>query len=213
MTNTDTTPRRAALYLRTSTDRQHTDAQRPALERLAEARGYAVVEVFEEQVSAMAKCRPQWEALKASAHRGDFQVVVVVAIDRIGRSMAGNIQEILGLDEMGVEVVSAREPWLSTQGPVRSLLIAIFSWVAEEERRQIAARSRAGVERARRLGKRIGRPPVSVDVAQAVALRDQGMSVRAVAKAMKVSRSTLHRAFQQHEGGPQTLACGPARAA
>lgn len=203
---TDDRPLRCGIYLRTSTDRQFTDNQRPAVMQLIAARGFELVGTFEEQVSATAKKRPAWEALRVGAHRGDFEVVVVAAIDRIGRSLSGNVQEILHLDQLGVEVVSVREPWLSTQGPVRSLLIAIFSWVAEEERRQIAARSRAGVERARRAGKTIGRPKVEVDVDEALALRARGLSVRAAAERLGVSRMTLHRALQAVPQVPQQTA-------
>ena len=188
--------RRAAAYLRTSTTHQHLDAQAPAVMQLIAARGFELVATFEEQVSATAKHRPAWEALRAGAHRGDFEVVVVAAIDRIGRSLAGNVQEILALDQLGVEVVSVREPWLSTQGPVRSLLVAIFSWVAEEERRQIADRSKAGVERARRAGKTIGRPKIEVDVTAALELRTRGFSVRATADKLGVAKSTLQRALR-----------------
>jgi DNA invertase Pin-like site-specific DNA recombinase len=148
-------PTRAAIYARCSTDRQHTENQLPALQQLASARGFEVVQVFEEHASAV-KHRPEWEKVKAAAHRGEFKAVVIFAIDRLGRSMIGNVQQILELDRIGVEVVSVREPWLDTGGPVRTLLIAIFSWVAEEERRQIASRSRAGVDRARLLGKHCG---------------------------------------------------------
>jgi DNA invertase Pin-like site-specific DNA recombinase len=78
-----TAPRRCALYLRVSTDRQNCENQRPALEQLAAARGLEVVRVYEEQVSAVAKHRPEWEAVKAAAHRGEFQVLVVFALDRV----------------------------------------------------------------------------------------------------------------------------------
>jgi putative DNA-invertase from lambdoid prophage Rac len=186
---------RAAIYARCSTDRQHTENQLPALRQLAAARGFQVVQVFEEHASAV-KRRPEWERLKAAAHRGEFGVVVIFAIDRLGRSMVGNVQEILDLDRLGVEVVSVREPWLDTRGPVRTLLIAIFSWVAEEERRQIASRSRAGVDRARLSGKHCGRPPAVVDVEQAIRLRTQGLSLRKAAKKLGVSTSVLHRALK-----------------
>lgn len=186
--------KKAAIYLRTSTDRQFTDNQRPAVLRLCEARGFEVVQVFEEQLSAT-KVRPQWEALKAAAHRGEFQAIVIYAIDRLGRSMIGNVQEILQLDRLGVEVVSVREPWLDMGGPVRTLLIAILSWVAEEERRQIASRSALGVARARAQGKRIGRPPVVVDVELATRLRSEGMSVREVASKLGLPKSTVHKAL------------------
>jgi len=71
------------------------------------------------------------------AYRGDFEVVLVWSLDRLGRSMTGNLEAVLELDRCGVEVVSVREPWLDTGGPVRALLIAIFGWVAEQERAQI----------------------------------------------------------------------------
>ena len=181
---------------RCSTDRQHTENQLPALERIAAARGLEVVTVFDEHASAV-KYRPEWERLKAAAHRGEFKAVVIFAIDRLGRSMVGNVQEILDLDRLGVEVVSVREPWLDTGGPVRTLLIAIFSWVAEEERRQIASRSRAGVDRARLSGKHCGRPPAVVDVDRALHLRAQGLSIRKAARKLGVSTSVLHRTLQR----------------
>lgn len=193
-TNDRTRPTRAAFYLRASTDRQHVSNQAPVVEQLAKARGLSVVAVFEENVSAV-RHRPQWELLKAAAHRGEFEVVVVAAIDRLGRSMIGNVQEILSLDRLGVEVLSVREPWLDTKGPVRQLLIAIFSWVAEEERRQIAARSQAGVDRARRQGKHVGRPKAVVNLQEALVLRGQGLSIRRAARKLGVSPSVLHRAL------------------
>lgn len=186
---------KAALYARCSTDRQHTENQLPALHQLAAARGFQVVKVFEENVSAV-RHRSQWEQLKTRAHKGEFQVVVVAAIDRLGRSMVGNVQEILALDRLGLEVLSVREPWLDTKGPIRQLLIAIFSWVAEEERRQISDRSRAGVDRARREGRHVGRPRAQVDHEQAVRLRGQGHSIRQVARKLGVSSSVLHRALK-----------------
>jgi DNA invertase Pin-like site-specific DNA recombinase len=171
------------------------DSQRPAVEQLAAARGFSVVRVFEEQMS-VTKRRPQWEAVKAAAHRGDFDVLVIAAIDRIGRSMAGNINEILALDRMGVRVVSVREPWLDMGGPVRDLLVAIFSWVAAEERRVICERTLAGVAAARRRGAKLGRPKAHLDVFTAVRLRKQGLSLRQIAKRMGASYGVVQRAIR-----------------
>ncbi len=207
-----TDPTRACLYLRTSTTQQHTDAQRPAVEQLAHARGYQVVGTYEEQVSAV-KHRPQWDQLKQAAHRGEFEVLVIAAIDRLGRSMVGNLTEILTFDRMGIEVVSAREPWLQMGGPVRELLIGIFSWLGQEERRQLAVRSRAGVERARKAGKVIGRPKVQLDVDEALVLKEQGLSIREVARKLGVSRSVVHRTLKAaDEGVPDPSTCGTASA-
>jgi DNA invertase Pin-like site-specific DNA recombinase len=164
------------------------------------------VDVFEENVSAVAKDRPEWQRLKDAAHQGKLGVVVVFALDRLGRSLVGNLQEVLTLDRLGVEVVSVREPWLDMGGPIRELLIAIFSWVAQEERRQIASRCRAGQERARRQGKHVGRPRAEVDLNRASELRRRGLSVRKAAEQLGVSASVLHRALQGRRGGvPEAL--------
>jgi putative DNA-invertase from lambdoid prophage Rac len=169
--------------------------------QLAEARGLTVVEVFEENVSAV-KDRPEWQRLKTAAHQGKLDAVLVFALDRLGRSLVGNLQEVLTLDRLGVEVISVREPWLDMGGPIRELLIAIFSWVAQEERRQIASRCRAGQERARRQGKHVGRPKAEVDLVRAMELRAQGLSIRRAAEKLGVSSSVLlHRALRAHDGG------------
>ena len=188
--------KRAALYLRVSTGDQTCDNQRPALERIARARGAEIVDVFEEQASA-ARARPKLQALMRAAHRGDFDILVIWALDRLGRSMVGNLQAVLELDRRGVQVVSANEPWLDTGGPVRSLLIAIFGWVAEQERHRIIERTKAGLERVKRQGVRLGRPERRIDLGRARALRDRGATLREVAKELRVPMSTLERALRR----------------
>ncbi len=107
---------------------------------------------------------------------------------------------VLELDRLGIQVVSVREPWLDTSGPVRSLLVAIFSWVAEQERAQLVARTKAGLTRARARGIRLGRPAARVDVARARELRAGGLSIRAVAKALRVPTTTVARALGKGRG-------------
>jgi len=60
--------RRAALYLRVSTDRQETECQRPDVEQLARVRGFEVVKVFEEKMSA-AKVRPEYAKMMKEGAR------------------------------------------------------------------------------------------------------------------------------------------------
>jgi DNA invertase Pin-like site-specific DNA recombinase len=134
--------------------------------------------------------------MMADAAAGRFNVLVVWAIDRFGRSMMGNLQDVTALDKAGVAVVSVREPWLDTAGPTRGLLLAIFSWVAEQERARLIERTKAGIARARAAGKAIGRPKTrAVDVAAARALLATGQSVRAASRALGVPLATLQRAL------------------
>jgi len=187
-------PLRAALYLRTSTDRQTVECLRPEIERLARARGFEVVKVYEEQASAV-KHRPQYEQMLKDARRGRFDTLVVWALDRFGRSMVGNLTDVLELDRIGTKVVSVRESWLDTSGPVRNLLVAIFSWVAEQERSRLVERTKAGMAAARRRGSRIGRPRRRVDLDLARELRASGKTLRDVAIELGIGLATLHRAL------------------
>jgi putative DNA-invertase from lambdoid prophage Rac len=142
---------RAAIYLRVSKGERHTENQRPDVERVIATRGLELVAQYEEKASA-AKTRPVFDRMLHEAHRGAFDVLVVWALDRFGRSMVGNLRDVLELDRRGVQVVSVRETWLDTGSAVRPLLIAIFGWVAEQERATIVARTKAGLGRARRQG-------------------------------------------------------------
>lgn len=193
---------KAIVYVRVSTAEQTVENQTPELMQLADARGFEVVEVIEEVMSS-GKQRPGFERMMKLAHAGKCQVVVCWALDRLGRSMIGNLQTVLELDRFGVQVVSMREPWLTTDGPVRSLLIAVFSWVAEQERARIRERTQAGLERARRSGTKLGRPGVEVDGDKALLLRRRGLSLRAAAKKLGIGHSTLHRFYRKHDARNQ----------
>jgi putative DNA-invertase from lambdoid prophage Rac len=188
--------KRAALYLRVSSDEQSYENQRPDVERIASARGWTVVETFAENASA-AKARPEFDRMMADAHRGAFDVVIVWALDRFGRSMVGNMAAVLQLDRLGVAVVSVRETWLDAGGPQRSLLLAIFSWVAEQETAHRSARTVAGMVRARAKGARIGRPRVVVDAVKVLELRAAGDSIRTIAQRLHVPRATVARALDR----------------
>jgi DNA invertase Pin-like site-specific DNA recombinase len=188
---------RIAIYRRVSSELQTTANQVPETETLATARG-AVVARYEETGSAV-KHRPAFASMLADARRGRFDVLVIWAIDRFGRSMVGNLQDLLELDRLGVQVTSVRESWLDTAGPTRGLLVAIFSWCAEQERARLIERTRAGMARAKRhgtkSGRRIGRPKARVDVDAARALLASGASQRAVSTALGVSLGSLQRAL------------------
>ena len=189
---------RAAIYLRVSKGEQHTENQRPAVNQIVERRRLELAETYEERESA-AKRRPVFDRMMRDARRGKFDVLVIWAIDRFGRNMAGNIQAVLELDRLGVEIVSVQEPWLDTGGPVRPLLVAIFSWVAEQDRARLIERTNAGLDRAKRKGIRLGRPPARVNLWLAKKLIAEGKSLRQVAKVLKVPLGTLHGALKRSE--------------
>jgi DNA invertase Pin-like site-specific DNA recombinase len=184
---------------------QTTDNQRPALEQLARARGLTIIADYEEQASA-AKSRARFDAMMRDARRGEFAVLLVWALDRFGRDTIGNLLAVRELDRLGVRIVSVQDAWLDTTGPARELLVAVMSWVAQQERDRRVERTVAGMARAKAQGARIGRPHRMgrADLERAIAMRLQGKSVRAIAVAMRTPRATIARALAatSQKGGP-----------
>lgn len=202
------TVRKAAIYARVSSDEQTVQNQLDELRELAVVRGFDVVEIFEE-VGSAAKKRPRFDAMMTAAKRGKFAVILVWSLDRFGRSMLGNMADVVELDRVGVQLVSLKESWLDTSGPVRSLLIGVFSWAAEQERLRLIERTVAGLNRARREGKRLGRPRVLIDLSRARRLRAEGRSLVDVAKVLGVSKSVLGRALGPVPKSPSSSTPNP----
>jgi len=101
-------------------------------------------------------------------------------------------------------VLSARESWLDTDSPVRPLLVAIFGWVAEQERTRLIERTKAGMARARTEGKKIGRPRTSpLKLATAAADVEAGMSRRAAARKSGIPEATLRANLRAQKRSPR----------
>ena len=78
--------RRAALYMRVSTLDQHPETQLYDLHEMAKQRGYLIVQEYPDMISGAKARRPGLDAMMRDARRGQFDVVLVWACDRIARS-------------------------------------------------------------------------------------------------------------------------------
>ncbi len=161
-------PVRAALWLRVSTSDQVVENQEPQLLALAASRDMEVAEVYrlegESAWSGSGGYRKALDAMLGDARRGRFSVLMVWALDRLSREgPLATLQLVDRLSRAGVTVVSIHEPWTEAGGELRELLLAITGWVARMESQRRSERTKAGLERARSEGKRIGRPPGAKD--------------------------------------------------
>lgn len=73
-----------------------------------------------------------------------------------------------------------------------------FNEYAELERELIRARIISGMERAKTNGTKLGRPQLQWDVEKAKKMQVEGVTVRAIADALKVSRMTIFRGLAQN---------------
>src|SRR5690242_5139388 len=189
-------PKRAALYLRVSTDGQTTDNQRLALEAVAAHRGWSIVAAYEDAGISGAKGRdkrPGLDKLLRDATRARFDVAMGWALDRLGRSLADLIDTLKTLEGASVDLFLHQQA-IDTTTPAGRMFFHVCGAFAEFERELIRSRVNAGLDRARAKGVKLGRPKVTGRTEQAI--REQlasGQGVLKVAKAIGVGTSTVQR--------------------
>lgn len=191
---------RAALYGRVSTSDQSqtAEAQLVPLREFAARQGWQVVAEFVDEASGARSDRPALKAMLAAAARKQFDLLLFWSLDRLSRQGALKTLELLDqLSRCGVVWRSYTEPYLDSAGPFGEAIIALLASLARQERLRIQERVRAGLERVRREGKRLGRPRRVFDRLQVAELRRQGLSWREVARRLGVSTGTARRAWAE----------------
>lgn len=199
-----------ALYVRTSTKDQDGEAQLYALRAEAAQRGWTdVAEFVDIGHSGAEASRPALDDLRIEAQFGRIDAVLIVAFDRLGRSLA-DLMGLLGeLSAVGCAVVSLRER-VDLGTPAGRFQVQLIGAVAEFEREMIRERVRAGIERAKaegtRSGKPIGRPRRTVCIeAVRKAIAEHG-SVSAASRALGIPRATVQRALKGAQKAPEKQA-------
>ena len=197
--------RRAALYMRVSSIDQHPETQLHDLEVMAQQRGLEIAQRYTDRITGTRSRRPGLDKMMTDARRGQFDIVLVWACDRLARSVRHLLETIDELNHLNIEFVSFREN-LDTAGPLGRAILVIIGAVAELERNLIIERVRAGMRRAKLEGRHIGRRPLNVDRVAVLRDRQRGLSLTQVAKAHTISRALVSKILRDarsdtgHEG-------------
>src|ERR1700712_5549493 len=202
--------KRAAIYLRVSTDDQTVENQRRELTAAATARGWTVVAEYADEGISGAKGRdgrPQLDLMLKDAVRRRFDVAMVWAVDRLGRSLPdliGSMQELHGAK---VDLFMLQQG-IDTTTPGGKAMFQMLGVFGEFERAMIQARVKAGMARAMeeqaagkvRIGadgkvrKAIGRPKVSAGTEKDIrAHLTAGVGILKIAEMMGVGSGTVQR--------------------
>jgi DNA invertase Pin-like site-specific DNA recombinase len=195
---------RAALYMRVSTLDQHPETQLLDLRQMAAQRGLDIVHEYTDRISGVKAKRPGLDAMMTDARRGQFDVVLVWASDRIARSVKHFLEVLDELNRLQIEYVSFREN-IDTGGPLGRAIVIIIGAVAKLERNLIIERVRAGMRRARLEGQHIGRNPLVLDNLAIQRDRQHGQSIRQIAKGHRISTATVQRVLRKPPTPVQVL--------
>lgn len=159
--------KRIAIYARVSTDDKGQDLENQLreLRTWCERMGHPVVREYVEHESGgkSTDYRKQLAQVFTDASRREFDLLLVSALDRFScEGMAPTVVYLRRLSSYGVGFQSYTEEYLSTDNElVRNILLATLASLAKLEREKISQRTKAGLDRARANGKRLGRPQLS----------------------------------------------------
>lgn len=154
--------KRAAIYVRVSTDKQTIENQLRELRLIAERRGWQIVEEYHDAGVSGAKGRkdrPGLDKLLQDAQRRRFDVVMAWAIDRLGRSLIDLLGTIQSLEAYRVDLYLDQQS-IDTTTPAGKLMFQVTGAFAEFERSMIRQRINAGLRRAVEAAKQLGRPRI-----------------------------------------------------
>ena len=182
---------RLAVYARCSSAEQSVEPQVDALREYAHARDLQVMEEYVDHgVSGARDRRPALDQLLADAHRRRFDVLAVVKLDRLARSVRHLTALAAELEALGIDLI-VLDQGIDTTTPAGRLLFHTLAAIAEFERDLIRERTRAGMAAAKQRGKHVGRPRAEVDRAALVQGIRAGLSVSELARRLSVSRATV----------------------
>jgi DNA invertase Pin-like site-specific DNA recombinase len=154
---------RVALYARVSTSDkdQNVDTQMLPLRDFCAVQDWEVYREYADLAPANDLLhRVQWRQLLDDASKRRFDLLLVWRMDRAFRSVLDAATTLERLRTWGVGLRSFSEPWLDTTSPFGEALYYITVAYAQLERGILRERVKAGMDRARRQGKQIGRPRV-----------------------------------------------------
>jgi DNA invertase Pin-like site-specific DNA recombinase len=189
---------RAAIYVRVSTDEQSVENQEAELRATAERMGHEIVAVYRDKGFSGAKGRngrPGFNAMHRDAARRRFDMVMAWSVDRLGRSLQDLVAFLSELHALNIELY-LHQQGLDTTTPAGKAMFQMMGVIAEFERTLIQERVRAGMARAKREGKHVGRPPIAPELEERIraALAVPGRpGVRVIARQFGVNPGTVQR--------------------
>ena len=189
-------------YVRVSTKEQNTDRQHIAMQES----GVPSENIFEDKQSGKDFERPEYKHLLDTVVSGD--VIYVKSIDRLGRSYKDILEQWkLVTKDMGVDICIIDMPLLDTRNGrdlmgtvISDVVLALLSYVSENERKTILQRQVEGIAAAKARGVRFGRPSIKLpeDFQNVVEQWESGeVSVNEILEYCGMSESTFYRRLRE----------------
>src|SRR6516164_3317061 len=191
---------RVAIYTRVSGKSNRQDAANQSLQLIeyCQRQGWDYVE-YTDRMSGTRADRAAFVRMFEDARLRRFDLVLFWAPDRFSREGTLKTLEYLQrLDTYGVAWKSFTEQYLDSTGMFRDAVIAILATIAKQEHARLSERVVAGLRRAKREGKVLGRKRIILDREKIRTLYAAGQSVRTIAATLGVSKSLVGNILAGH---------------
>jgi DNA invertase Pin-like site-specific DNA recombinase len=188
---------KTVAYVRVSSRAQDLGMQKASIEKAAAARGDSIDDWYAEKRSGKLLARPELDRLRAMVRVGKVKRLYVFRLDRLARSGIRDTFEVVEeLRAHKADIISVSDGF-ALEGPAAEVVLAVLAWAAKMERLAINERISAARDRMEAEGRAWGRPPrlSKAECARIRGLRKEGRSIREIAVAVKVPRSTVARAL------------------
>jgi DNA invertase Pin-like site-specific DNA recombinase len=184
--------RRVIIYARVSTKEQNVDMQLIDLRGYAQARKLLVVKEYIDYASGSRNDRENYLKLFNDVRKQKTDTVLVWKFDRFARSTKELINALEEFKALGIDFISYKEN-IDTSSPAGKILFTMISAFAEFEREIIRERVRAGIERAKVKGIKLGRPKTPpFTIKAAIELKGEGMDYKEICKKLGISKSAYY---------------------
>jgi putative DNA-invertase from lambdoid prophage Rac len=155
--------------------------------------------------TTLAKNRKSFKKVFEMIEAGEVDKLYVFELSRLGRSSSETLRLFIDIELKGTQIISLspNESWTQLVDEhmkgIRNVFVSMFTWFAEIERKSLSERTKLGQERARKEGKKIGRPDKEPDKKEYYRFLNQGLKPAQIARVMQIPPSTLYSWIEKWE--------------
>ena len=183
---------RTAIYARANLNTSP-KIQLQTLREYSKARGLMINgEYVDERISAPKAPFPILNEMMNDARNRKIDIVLVWKLDCFAHSMKHLISALREFKDLGIDFISYYEN-LDTTSSRHKEAFTIIAAIGELEQSLATTRVKEGLDNARKLGKKLGRPGMSFDKEEFKRLIDNGFSINKAGLQMGIPISTAYR--------------------
>jgi len=190
---------RVVAYLRVSTLKQDTENQMLVINEYARQNGLIIDEVVKVELSSRRSRKERLiDQLLVDLRPGD--TLVTVELSRLGRSLGEVVNTVETLTKKKVKLICIKQNMTvnGKKDPSTTVLLAVFSALAQVERELISERTKAGLQRARAEGKKLGNPNLNLtNESYRKGAQEFAESLRPVLEGLKAQRYSQRRMVEE----------------